>query len=267
MLMTAVASVLQLWRALMTHFGTSVFKRMVVCLTHGSTAPPHGYDFTSFATKRTAQLTAALKRYGAYDTPFVVIEHGSRCEERDGERVLPNKEVWMASLVATVTAAADRFDAPEALTFRPYNPNRQHLWLIPVLLAAQILLKRLVLDPVIERDGWKGDRNGEFDDATVRCDPLLPLFFAWCPSYLCGHCAHGGTTCELMLFTGPAWLHRHPRCVDDHGRLCETSDGSVFHMRWVYFPGVVANNQTRLWTCRLSLLPTGIPDEVCSLSK
>jgi hypothetical protein len=164
----AVARLMQLWRALLMHFGASVFERMVVCLTHGSSAPPHGYDFTSFASKRMAQLTAALKRYGAYDTPFAIIEHGSRCEERGGERVLPNKEAWMSSLLTTVASAAARYEAPEALTFRPYNPNRQHLWLIPVLLAAQLLLKRFVLDPMIERDGWRGDRNGEFDEPTVR---------------------------------------------------------------------------------------------------
>jgi hypothetical protein len=53
--------------------------------------------------------------------------------------------------------------------YEPYNPNRRRLWLIPVLLAAQLALKLLVFDRVIQEDSIYGDSQRRFDEKTVKC--------------------------------------------------------------------------------------------------
>lgn len=50
------------------------------------------------------------------------------------------------------------------------NPNRRRLWLLPMLLVAQVAVKVMLLDRVIEADSWRGDKNGEYDPETQRCD-------------------------------------------------------------------------------------------------
>ena len=47
------------------------------------------------------------------------------------------------------------------------NPNRKGKWLIPLVLAAQIAFKVLVLDRVLEEDGLTGDQYGPYDPEFV----------------------------------------------------------------------------------------------------
>lgn len=68
--------------------------------------------------------------------------------------------------------------APQPLQLRQElpNPNRRRLWLLPLLLVAQVAAKVLLLDRLIEGDSWRGDKNGEYDPETQRCDtPMLTL--------------------------------------------------------------------------------------------
>ena len=60
--------------------------------------------------------------------------------------------------------------APQPLQMRQElpNPNRRRLWLLPLLIAAQVAAKVLLLDRIIESDACRGDKNGEYDPETQR---------------------------------------------------------------------------------------------------
>ena len=50
------------------------------------------------------------------------------------------------------------------------SPDRRRKWLVPLLLVAQVALKMLVLDRVLEDDGCAGDQYGPYDAATTEAN-------------------------------------------------------------------------------------------------
>lgn len=162
----------QLWAALAQHLGSSIFQRLVVCLTHGCTSPPRGFDFTAFAERRTEQLGLAIKRATGVLPPTVIVEHGPRCAVTDGERTLPDNTVWRSELLRSLTEMAGRFSKGAKLVFKPHNPNRSRIWVVPLIFAVQMVLRYVVFTRVIERDFDRGNKHGEFDKEVIECvDP------------------------------------------------------------------------------------------------
>ena len=74
---------------------------------------------------------------------------------------------WCGGGVQVVERA---MQAPQPLQMRQElpNPNRRRLWLLPLLIAAQVAAKVLLLDRIIESDACRGDKNGEYDPETQR---------------------------------------------------------------------------------------------------
>lgn len=165
----------QLLRAITNHFGRGIWQRTIVALTRGGITPPSGYDFAAFTQKRTAQLQDAIRQCGGgRATPTVIIENSSRCRTNEqDQRILPDGTVWMAQAMKQIVDVALEFDDGMRLKFIPYNPNRRRLWMIPLMIAAQFAIKKLLLDPMIEADGWRGDRHGDYDEETRREEKLL----------------------------------------------------------------------------------------------
>ena len=89
--------------------------------------------------------------------------------QSEGERVLPDGSVWLEGLFDTLATVACRASTGTQLTFQEWNPNRQNLWLIPVLLIAQVALKIFVIDPLVKQDGEEGDQEGPFSETEKRC--------------------------------------------------------------------------------------------------
>jgi len=50
---------------------------------------------------------------------------------------------------------------------KPRNPNKKRRWLIPIIFAAQIAFKVLILDMWMEEDGARGDQYGPYEKEFV----------------------------------------------------------------------------------------------------
>lgn len=55
-------------------------------------------------------------------------------------------------------------------TAKRQNPDRRNRKWIPLILAAQLAFKFLVLDRVLEEDSISGDQWGPYDDKVVRLE-------------------------------------------------------------------------------------------------
>ena len=87
-------------------------------------------------------------------------------------QVLPNGDPWKVTLFRAIVDMALAHDAGAAVEYAAPNPSARRLWLIPVCLVAQLLLRHLVMERVIEWDATRGDRTGQYDKDTVACVPL-----------------------------------------------------------------------------------------------
>jgi hypothetical protein len=93
-------------------------------------------------------------------------------------QVLPDKTPWVPELFQRIVDMALTFPEGDVLNYNPANPNRRRLWLVPVLLLAQLVAK-YVLERIIEMDGCNGDRNGDFSEDVRKCaSSFLPVCFA-----------------------------------------------------------------------------------------
>ena len=72
---------------------------------------------------------------------------------------------WCAQVVQTSQQGAWKYDAAKR-----QNPDRRNRKWIPLVLAAQLAFKFLVIDRVLEEDGVRGDQWGPYDDKIVRIE-------------------------------------------------------------------------------------------------
>jgi hypothetical protein len=70
-------------------------------------------------------------------------------------------------VVAVATQEAQPFVVDPQARARA-NPNHRHKWFIPLVLAAQVAFKVLVLDRALEEDGITGDQYGPYDPDYVK---------------------------------------------------------------------------------------------------
>lgn len=178
-------------KAYTSALGAGIWDKATIVLTHGRmTSVPGGGSLEDYAATRAAELRSVLRRAGARASsaplPALLADNASRCPTNDaGEPVLLDGEPWLPSLWEAVVDSAlqqggDGDDDSTAIgTISPYfpdvskatraaDPNRRGLWLIPVLFAAQVLLRHVVIDKVLGDDACRGDRDGPFPPSVVR---------------------------------------------------------------------------------------------------
>lgn len=185
---------LALARAYSSAFGVGIWDKATLVLTHGRlSCPPGGASLDDYAAARAAELRGALRKAGARPStaplPALLAENGSRCPKNDAEEpVLADGEPWLpavweaivdSALSSPSSTAVPDGSSPGGAAVSPYvpdaararraaDPNRKRLWLVPLLLAAQVALRWFVLDRVIGDDACRGDREGPFPEDVAK---------------------------------------------------------------------------------------------------
>ncbi|GMH43708.1 hypothetical protein BSKO_11630 [Bryopsis sp. KO-2023] len=165
---------LQVLEGLNRTFGPDVWKRMIIGLTRSDVrAPPPGLTYADVVNRRVEDIRAAMRKVGAKDCalPFALFENSVRCRLNDaGEKVVDGHS-WVPAFFENAVEVA--LGNPTAgLRYEPGAVEKQKnllqkFVLIPLAIAAQVLIKVFVIDRIIEEDGTKGDQYGPFDPATV----------------------------------------------------------------------------------------------------
>lgn len=68
-------------------------------------------------------------------------------------------------VVQTASSGQWQYDASKRI-----NPDRKHRKWIPLILAAQLAFKFLVIDRIIDEDAVTGDQWGPYDEKVVRLE-------------------------------------------------------------------------------------------------
>ena len=172
---------LALAKAYTSAFGAGIWEKATLVLTHGRlNCPPGGASLDDFAASRAAELRSLLRKAGATSQaplPALLADNGSRCAKNateepillDGEAWLP--AVWEAivdSSISSTDGTVSSYVPDAAKARKAADPNRKKLWLVPLMLAAQLALRWFVVERVISDDGCKGDREGPFSSAVAR---------------------------------------------------------------------------------------------------
>ncbi|GBG77671.1 hypothetical protein CBR_g24117 [Chara braunii] len=104
----------QIMTALARMFGVVLWKIALLVLTHGQIAPPDGTSYPEFVSKRTEALQQAIQQAAKFkksdpQVPTIVVENSARCATNDdGEKVLPDKTIWLTNLVGNVVEVVTR---------------------------------------------------------------------------------------------------------------------------------------------------------------
>ncbi|GBG65909.1 hypothetical protein CBR_g54201 [Chara braunii] len=89
-------------------FGPLLWKIALLVLTRGQIVPPDGTNYSEFVSRRTEALREAIHQAAKFkksdpQIPTVVVENSGRCATNDdGEKVLPDKTVWIPNLVRNI---------------------------------------------------------------------------------------------------------------------------------------------------------------------
>ena len=180
---------LALARAYTSAFGAGVWDKATLVLSRGRlSCPPGGGSPEDYAASRAAELRSLLRRAGASASsaplPALLADNGSRCPRNEAEEpVLLDGEPWVPAVweaivdSALYSASSDASSSSPAVSpFVPdaakarkaADPDRRRLWLVPLLLAAQLTLRWFLVERVIADDGCRGDREGPFPSAVAR---------------------------------------------------------------------------------------------------
>lgn len=130
------------------------------------------------STRLDLQIRQALSKFGAGAAEFAVVDHGVRCPKNSSnELVLPNQAVWTKDLWSMLVTAALKQQGPTGVRFIIVNPNRQKLWAIPLLIAAQVGGK-LLFDRMCLDDDCTGDNFGPFRKSYTQCASCRSCFIS-----------------------------------------------------------------------------------------
>ncbi|GIL53542.1 hypothetical protein Vafri_9118 [Volvox africanus] len=139
-------------------FGQQIWGRAILALTHANlTQPPPGTSYDTFVDGRIRLLRGTIPRgplsFLRAPMPAVLVENSDTCpvSKANGYRVLPDESEWLVGLMGEVV---DLAMAPR----RPYKyhprmttkPSERFRWLLPLVIAAELLFYRRVLRPALE---------------------------------------------------------------------------------------------------------------------
>lgn len=161
----------EVFESITNTFGPQIWKHVLIGLTRAEVRNPAPFSsFEEYISSRVTSIRAAMREAGAQDAtlPYALIENSTRCQRnQQDERILPNGCIWIPTLVEQAVDLA--LENRVGYIYEPIKKRNwlQKLFVIPLILLAQVLLKVLIIDPIIEEDGVKGDQYGRFDPATV----------------------------------------------------------------------------------------------------
>ena len=155
-------------------FGAAVWFNAIVVLTHGSSAPPDGANgqpisYEMYFAQR-SHLVQQTIRQAAGDArlmnPVALAENHPLCRtNREGERVLPNGQVWIPQLLLLCFASKILTEANALLNLQEQNAKaakaaaaQQKVPPLPFLLSSLITSRK--------PRKLMGDDDGEYDDAS-----------------------------------------------------------------------------------------------------
>lgn len=125
---------LPLLRTITNTFGAAVWFNAIVVLTHASTAPPDGANgqpisYEMYVAQRSHVVQQTI-RQAAGDmrlmNPVALVENHPACRmNRQGERVLPNGQVWKPQLLLLCFASKILTEANTLLNLQENGANRQ----------------------------------------------------------------------------------------------------------------------------------------------
>ncbi|XP_024389086.1 translocase of chloroplast 126, chloroplastic-like isoform X2 [Physcomitrium patens] len=176
-----------LLRTITNVFGTAVWFNTIVVLTHASTAPPDGPNGTPmgyelFVAQRSHSVQQSIRQVAGdmrLQNPVSLVENHPACRaNRNGQRVLPNGQIWKPHLMLLCFASKILAEANTLLklqdTAAPGRPfgQRSRVPPLPFLLSsllqsrAQLKLPDEQLDESDESDDDEEDEEegDEYDD-------------------------------------------------------------------------------------------------------
>ena len=170
----ADAADLPLLKTVTGAFGPAIWFNAIVVLTHGSSAPPDGpngqpISYEMYFAQR-SHLVQQTIRQAAGDArlmnPVALAENHPLCRtNREGERVLPNGQVWIPQLLLLCFASKILTEANGLLNLQEQNAKaakaaaaQQKVPPLPFLLSSLITSRKPLK--------LQGDDDGEYDDAS-----------------------------------------------------------------------------------------------------
>lgn len=157
----------EIFEAVTRVLGQEIWSHSLVVLTHGELEPPKGVSYTEMVKKRvegvqkSIQQAAGLGPSGSSSLPAVTIENSSKCARNwSSERVLPDATIVLPNLMNQIV------DLALSKTPYEYNPrgksaDSKRKWMIPLVFAAQVFLKKFLFDKAVKQwDQYNGDEWG-----------------------------------------------------------------------------------------------------------
>lgn len=165
---------LPLLKTITATFGAAVWFNAIVVLTHGSSAPPDGQNgqpisYEMYFAQR-SHLVQQIIRQAAGDmrlmNPVALAENHPMCRtNREGERVLPNGQVWIPQLLLLCFASKILTEANSLLNLQEQNAKaakaaaqQQKVPPLPFLLSSLITSRK--------PRKLMGEDDEEYDDAS-----------------------------------------------------------------------------------------------------
>jgi len=161
----------EIFEAVTRVLGQDIWNNSLVVLTHGELEPPKGVSYSDMVKMRVEgiqkniQKTAGLGPSGSSGSssflPAVTIENSSKCARNwSSERVLPDATVVLPNLMNQIVEVALN-KAPYEYNPKGKSPDSKKKWMIPLVLAGQVLLKKLLFDKAVKQwDKYNGDEWG-----------------------------------------------------------------------------------------------------------
>lgn len=139
-------------------FGRGIWRRTVLVLTHGNLPQtPPGTDYDSFADGRIRRLRGGVRTLLFRPSlPAVLAENSDTCpvaSDGSGHRVLPDGSEWLLALMGEIVDTSLARRSPYKWHPRMASkPSQRFRWMLPLVIAAEVVFFQKVLRPALERD-------------------------------------------------------------------------------------------------------------------
>ncbi|KAK1559663.1 hypothetical protein Q3G72_017049 [Acer saccharum] len=153
----------QIIKAITGSFGRDIWHRSLLVLTHAQLCPPDELNYDVYSSKRSEALLKTI-RIGArmrkqdfqdFTIPVVLVENSGRCNKNESdEKILPNGDAWIPSMVKAITDVATNKSraivVDKKLIDGSGSDEKGKLW-IPAILGLQWLLVKMI-ERAIKKD-------------------------------------------------------------------------------------------------------------------
>ncbi|KAL9430458.1 hypothetical protein AB3S75_025782 [Citrus x aurantiifolia] len=146
----------QIIKAVTGTFGKQIWRKSLLVLTHAQLCPPDGLNYDVYCSKRSDALLKTI-RVGAglgkhefedYAVPVALVENSGRCSKNENdEKILPNGNAWIPTLVKGITDVATNKSksivVDKKLIDGSGSDDKGKLW-IPAVIGLQWLILKWI---------------------------------------------------------------------------------------------------------------------------